>query len=115
MEVRELFLEMHGLASSMKDPTSKQYYACQYYAFKGQKHCLNLHQHHRLCKEEGVRGLLLKSYPTIPWADIIFSMRTLSMCTTPDEVLRMLWDVKLQGAKKSTRGVFVVDSLAMSE
>jgi hypothetical protein len=28
MEVRDLLLEMHGPASNIKDPTSKQYYAC---------------------------------------------------------------------------------------
>jgi hypothetical protein len=115
MEVRDLLLEMHGPASNIKDPTSKRYYACQYCAFRGQKQCLNLHRHHGLCKGEGTRGLRLKSYPTIPWADIVSSMRTLSMCTTPDEVLRMFRDVKLRGAKKSTEGASVADNLAMSE
>jgi hypothetical protein len=84
MEVRDLLLEMHGPASNIKDPTSKRYYSCQYYAFRGEKH-------------------------------IVSSMRTLSMCTTPDEVLRMFRDVKLRGAKKSTVGASVADSLAMSE
>jgi hypothetical protein len=37
------------------------------------------------------------------------------MCTNLDEVLRMFQDVKLRGAKKSTAGASVADSLAMSE
>jgi hypothetical protein len=95
MEARKLLLEMHGPTSTMKDPVSKRYYACQYCTYSGQKHRLNLHRYHGLCKGEGARGLHLKSYPTIPWLDIISSMWTLSMCTTPDEILKMFRNVKL--------------------
>ena len=95
MVARQLLLEMHRPTSTMKDPTSKQYYVCQHYIFKGQKHHLNLHRNHRLCRVEAMKGVRLKSYPTIPWADTISSMKSLSCCKTAEDVHQMFWDVKL--------------------
>ena len=66
MEARQLLLEMHGLSSSMKDPSNKRYFIYQHYRFKGQKHHLNLHRYHGLCRAEVVKQVQLKSYPTIP-------------------------------------------------
>jgi hypothetical protein len=66
MEARQLLLEMHGPSSSMKDPSNKRYFICQHCGYKGQKHCLNLHRHHGLYRTEAVKGVQLKSYPTIP-------------------------------------------------
>ena len=109
MEARKLLLEMHGPASTMKDPATKRYYVCQHCGFKGQKHRLNLHRHHGLCTGEAVKGTRLKSYPTIPWADTVSSMKTLTACNTAEDVLRMFREVKLRAPKKAT------DSVATSE
>jgi hypothetical protein len=66
MEARQLLLEMHGLSNSMKDPSNKPYFIYQHCGYKGQKHRLNRHRHHGLCRAEVVKGVQLKSYPTIP-------------------------------------------------
>jgi hypothetical protein len=87
MEARQLLLEMHGPTSTMKDPNSKRYYIFQHYGFKGQKHRLNLHRHHGLYRAEAMKGVRLKNYPTIPWANTISSMRSLSRCKTVEDVL----------------------------
>jgi hypothetical protein len=115
MEARQLFLEMHGPTSTMKDPNNKRYYVCQHYGFKGQKHRLNLHRHHGLYRAEAVKGVRLKSYPTIPWADTISSMRNLSCCKTVEDVLQMFREAKLRGSKKGTGVALAADSLVNSE
>jgi hypothetical protein len=115
MEARQLLLEMHGPTSTMKDPNSKRYYVCQHCGFKGQKHGLNLHRNHGLCRAEAVKGVRLKSYPTIPWADTISSMRSLSRCNTVEDVLQMFRDVKLRGSKRGTGVASTADSLANFE
>jgi hypothetical protein len=117
MEARQLLLEMHGPSSSMKDPSNKRYFICQHYGYKGQKHRLNLHRHHGLNRAEAVKGIQLKSYPTIPWADPILSMRSLSRCRTADDILKMFRDVKLRSLKKTIGGASasVADSLATFE
>jgi hypothetical protein len=114
MEARQLFLEMHGPTSTMKDPNNKRYYVCQLCGFKGQKHRLNLHWNHGLYRAEAVKGVRLKSYPTIPWADTISSMKNLSCCNTVEDVLQMFRDVKLWGSKRGTGMVSAADSLANS-
>jgi hypothetical protein len=114
MEAKQLLLEMHRPTSTMKDPNSKRYYVCQHFGFKGQKHHLNLYRNHGLCRAEAVKGVHLKSYPTIPWANTISSTRSLSHCNTMEDVLHMFRDVKLRGSKRGTGVALAADSLVNS-
>jgi hypothetical protein len=64
-----------GQAVILRDALANEYYEgpreqavffCQHCGFKGQKHRLNLHRHHGLCRAEVVKGVRLKNYRTIP-------------------------------------------------